>query len=163
MLRHTAHRARQFFAALRPRVTPTQRAEAYALLDVPLRPIFDSMTLGDQQHGIEVCERVRRSAAGDPALLIAALLHDCGKGRVYLWQRVAFVLLSAVPPVLRRIASEDGAEWRRAFWRLAHHPALGAEVVAASGGHPDVVRMIREQDAARPDARLAILQAADEA
>jgi hypothetical protein len=164
MLRRAAHRVRQFFGALRPRVTAEQRERAYSYLDEPHRRIFESMTLRDQQHGIDVFERVRGTAGEDPHLLTAALLHDCGKGRVYTWQRVAFVVLSAAaPPLLRRIAAEDGADWRSAFWRLLHHPALGANMVAAAGGHLDVVRMIREQDAARPDPRLALLQAADEA
>jgi len=164
MARRARHRVRQFVGALRPRVTEADRAGAYAHLDEAQRRIFEAMTLRDQQHGIEVFRRVRASAAGDRALLTAALLHDCGKGRVALWERVAFVVLNAAAPsLLRRVATAEGAPWRQALWRLLHHPELGAEAVAQAGGDPDVVRMIREQDAERPDARLALLQMADEA
>lgn len=158
-----AHRMGQFFGALRPRVDDGERNQAYGWLNDAQRRVFESMTLRDQQHGIEVCRRVRATAGDDPSMLAAALLHDCGKGEVRLWQRVAYVLLGAMPAWRARIASEDGAEWRRAFWRLLHHPALGAAMVAETGAEPDVVRMIREQEARSPDDRLAILQAADNA
>ena len=159
------HRVRQFGGAIRPRVTPADVDEAHRHLDEPLRPLFASMTVRDQQHGLIVMRRVRaRAGEADAELLTAALIHDCGKGRVHLWQRVAHVLMAALAPGLeRRIASETGAEWRRGFWRLLHHPELGAQMAEAAGAHPDVARMIREQDAPAPDARVAMLQAADEA
>jgi HD domain len=164
MLARASHRARQFFGALRPRVAPEQRADAYRYLDGPQRAVFESMMLRDQQHGIDVYRRVAAAAPDDRALLAAALLHDCGKGRVALWQRVAHVLLGATAPSLRaRIASQRGAAWRQAFWRLLHHPELGADMVAQTAADPDTIRMIREQDTAAPDQRLALLQAADDA
>jgi hypothetical protein len=164
MLRSARHRARQFFGALRPRVDPAARADACARLDEPQRRLFESMTLRDQQHGIAVYRAVRAAAPDDAGLQVAALLHDCGKGHVRLWHRVAFVVLeAAAPPLLERVASAEGAAWRRALWRLRHHPLLGADLVAATGADPDVVRIIREQELKPPpDARLALLQAADE-
>jgi len=162
--RQAAHRVRQFFGGLRPRVTEADRAEAYRWLDARLRAVFESMTLRDQQHGIIVYRRVRAEVPGEDApLFAAALLHDCGKGEVMLWHRVAFVLLRLVAGMQARVASEHGTAWRRAMWRLEHHPRLGAEMAAAAGAEADVVRMIREQESAAPDARLALLQAADEA
>lgn len=164
MLARARHRARQFFGALRPHVDPADRADAYRYLNDAQRGVFESMMLRDQQHGIEVYRRVRAAAGEDAGLFTAALLHDCGKGHVRLWQRVAHVLLEAAAPwLLRRIADERGVAWRRAFWRLLQHPALGAAIVAGTGADPDVVRLVREQDSREPDARLALLQAADEA
>jgi hypothetical protein len=157
------HRVRQFFGALVPRVTPADRAEAYAYLSSTERALFETMTLRDQQHGIIVMRRVRRDAGDDALLCTAALIHDCGKGRVAVWHRVAHVLLGVAPRLRERVARADGASWRRAMWRLLCHPQLGSGLAAEAGAHPEVVRMIREQDAAAPDARLAILQAADEA
>ena len=165
MFARALHRIRQFAGALRPRVSAEARADAYRWLLAPQEKIFESMMLRDQQHGIDVYRRVHAEAAPDDRpLFAAALLHDCGKGQVRLWQRVAYVVLGATAPSLRaRIAAERGPEWRRAFFRLLHHPELGARMVAAAGADPDVVRMIREQEATEPDARLALLQAADEA
>jgi hypothetical protein len=165
MLARIRHRMAQFFGALRPRVSDEDRAEACQYLDRPLQAIFESMTLRDQQHGIAVYQRVREACSEQDQILFAAsLLHDCGKGQVRLWHRVAYVLVAAGSPwLLLRIVSPDGAAWRQALWRLHYHPRLGAELVEAAGGHADVVRMIREQDAVTADVRLALLQAADEA
>ena len=157
------HRARQFLGALRPRVTVRERVEAYAYLNQKQQRLFETMTLRDQAHGIHVMRHVRAQAADDAALCAAALLHDCGKGHVALWHRVAFVAVGVMPFTRERIASRHGAEWRQAMWRLLHHPSLGAHLVAQTGADPEIVRMIREQDAPEAEGRLAILQAADEA
>ncbi len=164
MLARLRHRLGQFFGALRPHVSADERAEAYRYLTAGERRLFETMMLRDQQHGIAVYRRVRAASGDDPPLFAAALLHDCGKGRVMLWQRVAHVVLGFVSPGRRgAIASEHGSGWRRAFWRLLYHPEIGAELAAQAGADPDVVRIIREQESERPDARLALLQAADEA
>ena len=156
------HRVRQFFGALRPRVTVRDRIEAYAWLTPPQQRLFETMMLRDQQHGIIVMRRARAEAGDDAVLCAAALLHDVGKGRVALWHRVAYVLLGAAPAWRERVASRHGAGWRQAIWRLVHHPSIGAGMVAQTGADPDVVRMIREQDGVAADGRLAILQAADD-
>jgi len=161
MLARGRHRVRQFFGALRPHVHDADRREAYPWLNEAQQLVFESMMLRDQQHGIEVFRRVSLSSPRDAPLIVAALLHDCGKGQVRLWQRVAHVLMPS--GVRRTLASETGASWRRAFWRLTHHPELGAVTVAATGADPDAVRMIREQEAPARDRRLALLQAADDA
>ncbi len=156
------HRVRQFFGALRPRVTVRERVEAYAWLSPPQQRLFETMTLRDQQHGIIVMRRACAEAGDDAVLCAAALLHDVGKGKVSLWHRVAYVLLGATPNVRERVADRHGAAWRQAMWRLAYHPSLGARLVAGTGADPEVVRMIREQDGVGGDARMVALRAADE-
>ncbi len=165
MLARAWHRVRQFAGALRPHIPAEEREDAYRYLSPAQRRLFESMMLRDQQHGIEVYRRVRAATAGEDApLFTAALLHDCGKGSVCLWQRVAHVMLGVLARALRaRIASEHGAGWRRAFWRLLHHPEIGARMAEGAGADADAVRMIREQETPQPDERLALLQAADEA
>jgi hypothetical protein len=164
MRRRAWHRIRQFLGAIRPRVSEQQRREAYAHLNQAQRRLFESMTIGDQQHGLAVYRRVRAaSPEEDPNLFVAALLHDCGKGHVRLWHRVANVILGRLPGARDRLAMEGDAGWRGALWRLLHHPRLGAELVTTTGADPDVVRMIEEQEAPAPDARLSLLKAADDA
>jgi hypothetical protein len=162
MIARVWHRVRQFFGALRPRVTPAQREDAYRWLSSTEQALFESMVLRDQQHGIVVLRRVRAAAPSEDApLFAAALLHDCGKGDVTLWQRVSHVLL---PPSLEaRIAAEQHPGWRGAFWRLRYHPDIGADAAAKAGSTAETVRLIREQESATPDARLRLLQAADDA
>jgi hypothetical protein len=161
MIARVTRRVRQLVGALRPRVSCDERQAAYRWLSPPEIEVFESMMLRDQQHGIVVLRRVQAASSTDDApLFAAALLHDCGKGRVALWQRV----LHVVSPALEaRMSQADGAGWRRALWRLRYHPELGAEMAAMAGSEQETVRLIREQDAAKSDDRLAILQAADNA
>ena len=119
--------------------------------------------LRDQQHGIHVYRHVRRRGCRRwPALFAAALLHDCGKGRVTMWQRIAHVCLGGSLPGDRpRIADEEGT-WLAAGDVPAavpsrHRGGSGGE----RGSDPETVRLIREQEQPEPDARLALLQAAD--
>jgi hypothetical protein len=156
------YRSRQFFGSLRPRVDPSLRDEATASLPEPARALFDSMTVRDQQHGLDVYRRLREAADHDPDLLAAALLHDCGKGDIDLWHRIAFVLLqSAAPALLRRVAREgDSASWRAALYRSLHHEDLGAKLALAAGCSDRIVALIRGNTS---DPALADLHAADEA
>jgi len=161
------YRSRQLFGSVRPRVDAARRAEAFRLLDDAQRALFATMIVRDQQHCLAVYQRLRASFQGkddDADLLVAALLHDAGKGRVALWHRVAYVLLAATAPgALDRLARPgDGASWRQALYRCRHHPALGAQLAAAAGCSPLTVALIRE-DAAAAGGRLAALHAADEA
>ena len=162
MIARLSHRVRQFFGALRPRVTIRDRVDAYRWLTRPQQTLFETMMLRDQQHGIIVLRRViATTPAEDGPLFAAALLHDCGKGSVTLWQRVAHVVF---PDSLEaRFATEEGSEWHRAFWRLRYHQDIGADAATAAGSDPETVRLIRQQNAEAPDARLQLLQAADDA
>ncbi len=159
------YRSRQFFGALRPRVDAELRANAFRLLREPEQRLFSTMTLRDRQHCLQVYDRLRQHGHDDPDLLVAALLHDVGKGRIALWHRVAYVLLAtAAPGLLRRLAVPgDGPNWRVALYRCRHHPELGAELARQSGCLTQVVALIGGEDVDDPDGRLAALQAADEA
>jgi hypothetical protein len=163
MMRRAWHRVRQFFGALSPRVAAHERDDAYRWLNEGQRQLFESMMLRDQQHGIIVYNRVRAATDADDApLFVAALLHDCGKGQVALWQRVAHVWLGGwAPSIEARIASQDGSGWRRAVHRLRYHPDIGADLAASAASDPETVRLIRAQEQPEPDGRLALLQAAD--
>ncbi|HXF50838.1 MAG TPA: HD domain-containing protein [Dehalococcoidia bacterium] len=158
MLRRARYRAGQFFGALRVRLDPAELAEARALLGDRAWALFRSMDPRDQRHGLDVWRMLREDAADDRDLQVAALLHDCGKGRQSVWTRVAHVALQNVAPGLeRRIARPGGA-----LDRLLRHPEIGAERAREAGCGPEVVRLIREQESAAPDPRLALLQRADE-
>src|SRR3990172_9089339 len=112
------YRSRQFVTSLRPRIDAGLRDEAFALLSEPQRRLFASMTVRDQQHCLDVYRCLRAQRHDDSDLLVAALLHDCGKGQIALWHRVAYVVLDAAAPwFLRGIASQDGGpNWRKALY-----------------------------------------------
>lgn len=158
------YRSRQFFAALRPHVDGDLQADAFRLLSEPERRLFESMTLRDRQHCLEVYARLREQGHDDRDLLAAALLHDVGKGQVALWHRVAYVLLQAsAPGLLQRLASPDqGRGWRPALHRCLHHPELGAELARQAGSSSQVIALIRAAEYDAPDERLLALQSADD-
>jgi hypothetical protein len=164
VLSRPLYRSRQFFTSLRPRIDEALRDEAYAYLSDGERRLFQSMLARDQQHSLEVYRRVR-SEHSDRDLLAAALLHDCGKGRIALWHRVAFVLLdAAAPSFLRRVvAPGDGPGWRQALYRCAHHEELGAERARAAGASERTVQLIRGDRTDTSAQQLAALHAADDA
>ncbi len=164
MLARAIYRSRQFFTSLRPHVEPKQRHQACALLNASERQLFESMTLRDQQHCLDVYRRLSARHT-DPDLLAAALLHDCGKGQIALWHRVAYVLLDAgAPSILRRIIAPGiGNDWRQALYRCVHHPELGAQAAQRAGSTARVVQLIRGERTTESSDQLAALHAADDA
>jgi hypothetical protein len=164
MLARSLYRSRQFFGSLRPRVDEGSKEEAVRLLSGPQRELFDSMVLRDQKHCLDVYNILRQDTT-DRDLLTAALLHDCGKGRISVWHRVAFVLLDAAAPGLlsRIVAPGDGGGWRQALYRCQHHDRLGADLARRAGCSDATVALIRG-DSSAPHIResLAALEAADD-
>lgn len=173
MLSRALYRSGQFFRSLRLRVDATERQEAAALLGERLIPLFDSMTPRDQRHCLDVFWILRQRGCEDTDLLIAALLHDAGKGRlagarIRLWHRVAYVLLAAASPrLLARTANGRGPRvpaLTEGLRSLHQHCERGAILAEALGAPAPVVELIarhEEKDAA--DGRLRVLQAADDA
>ncbi len=158
------YRTRQFIAALRPRVGEAEASAARALLGPELSPLFDSMPPRDRRHCLDVYAKLLDTGCDDADTLVAALLHDSGKGRlsgvtVRLWHRVAYVMLAtAAPTALRRLS------WKGSGLSvLKHHPGIGARLAESMGASPKVITMIREHEAAsRDDSSLAQLRAADD-
>jgi predicted HD phosphohydrolase len=98
-------------------------------------------------------------------LLAAALLHDVGKGRLHVVDRVAFVLLGRLSGRLRaRLGAPEGMRFRQALWRLEHHPRLGRELLA-DVSRPRVTDLVAAHLAsgAGDDEELRWLMAADSA
>ncbi|MEX0785192.1 MAG: hypothetical protein WD939_01005 [Dehalococcoidia bacterium] len=161
-----AYRGRQLFSSLRPRVDPSARDEALAVLGERERALFTRMALRDQQHCLAVYAKLRSQGHDDRDLLAAALLHDAGKGRISLWHRVAFVMLeTSSSRLLDVLASADGPAWpevggwRQALYRCRHHPALGAKLAEEAGASARTVALIREDPSSEG---LAALHSADE-
>ena len=164
-LARATYRARQFFGALGARLDSTDREVVASSLSEEQRRLFYAMTMRDRRHCLDVYHALRRQGCGDDELLLAALLHDVGKGPVRLWHRVAYVLLKAASSRLAdRVARADGQSWRGAMASLRHHAVEGAALVEEAGAPAAVVDLVRRHEASEPaDARLALLRSADEA
>ncbi|MHB1414665.1 MAG: HD domain-containing protein [Chloroflexota bacterium] len=135
------YRTRQFFAALRPRVTSAERALVADHLTPAEHALFLRLPPAYQRHSVAVWQRLRAQGERNPDLLRAALLHDVGKSRAQLTlgHRVLIVLLERFAPgVLRALARGEGASgWRAAFQVHDRHALIGARL-AADAGAPEV-------------------------
>ena len=159
-----AYRIRQFLASLGAGLSPQERQIVGARLSEQQQRLFYSMAVRDQRHCLDVFHAVEGGGCQDEEVLLAALLHDVGKGPVRLWHRVAYVLLRALwPRLLARVAQPEGRGWRRAMASLDDHAARSATLAEAAGAPATVVELIRHhQSADASDGRLALLREADD-
>ena len=156
----TAYRTRQVLHALSPRMDEADRTAAMAVLSPAEARLFTAMQKRDQRHALEVARRVRAQGSNDLDLIKAALLHDCGKGEVPIWLRVAKVL---APGFVSSAGSASSSGWRGSAYRLTHHPEIGARLVRDAGAGDVTASLIRGHVAAADEGRLALLISADDA
>ena len=150
----------QVLHALWPRLSQPDLASVPDVLTDELAALFFGMEKRDQRHALEVARRLRESGVADPDLLVAALLHDCGKGAVPISLRILKV---AFPSVLHRMADEGSPGSRGAAFRLLEHAEIGARMAEARGASTLTVRLIRERVLPHEQQNLALLHAADDA
>jgi len=167
-------RLRQGVRALVAWARPVNLAAAAAILPEPLLTLFASLPRRDQQHGLEVLCSILDAGGTDTALLIAGLLHDCGKSRFpfAVWEKTMVVLVERFAPALAlRWGQANSTGWRRPFVIRVQHPEWGAQIVAKHGADALTVELIRRH-AEKPirstanavaDRLLVALQAADDA
>lgn len=158
------------------RVGTGERATLDAWVPGPLLALFDGMPVADRRHGLDVVASLRASGgADDPELLLAGLLHDCGKSTgsgqgdshgtghgIGLLPRIAWSLGEAFGPWVVRLARRLPG-FDRALDQLRDHARRSADLVLAAGGSPRTADLIRDQAAAPADPAGELLRLADEA
>ncbi|MFO1538949.1 MAG: HD domain-containing protein [Chloroflexota bacterium] len=153
------HRVRVHLTA---RVSLAERAGLATLLSPRELALFDSLHVADRRHGIVVRDALLAAGERDPDLLVAALLHDAGKGpRTGLAPRIAWALGerhgTAIHAVALRIPGLRGG-----VARMRDHVVVSARLAAEAGARPRVVALIAAQSAPEEPAARA-LHLADEA
>ena len=158
-----AGKVRQVWRHVAGRVAASERAELAGWLTPAQLALFDSMHRADQRHGLDVRDSLRRAGHAERDLLLAALLHDCGKGpRVGLWHRVGWSLAERYGAgVARALAPLPG--FSRAFALIDDHPRRSAELALAAGCSPLTADLILHQAEPAETELARALQLADAA
>lgn len=168
-MRWWAGRLRQFRRHLGARVTPAERVDLARWAPSWAVDAFDAMHVADRRHGLDVVGSLRadgvdQASEADRELLLAGLLHDCGKGDTGGWPRVAVALGQAYGAPVRRLGRLlPWPGWGAALDRLEAHAETSARMVAAAGGSLRTVELIRHQDAPEDPVDGERLRLADEA
>lgn len=166
------YRVGQFLRGLRTAVDPEEARTIVSLLSDAELQLFLAMRPRDRRHAAETMRYAAEIAASHGAepsrdLLVAALLHDVGKGQLRIEDRVLYVVLRALSvDLVDRLATTEGGRWRLALWRLRHHASVGAAQLETIGSAPRVVALTAIHHDAPPaedDLELTWLLAADEA
>ena len=157
------HRVRQVREASLP-PSADDLALAREVLADGLLALFHRQEARDQRHSANSARwLLERGHDDDHDLLVAALLHDAGKGAQRTRDRVAHVLTEWLPDTLV-VAEHSRFEMRRALARSRAHSEIGADLLVAAGASPRVVELTRlHHRPAGRDAMLALLQRADAA
>lgn len=140
------YRTGQALRALTAFLRPIDRDAAAAVLGPDLMPLFDRMRRSEQLHSIAVMKTLREAGHTHPDLMIAALLHDCGKSRYPygFTDRVLVVVVSKVTPARYRAWGDGPAEGARRRYAVARqHPVWSAEDMAAHGASTLAVALAR--------------------
>jgi hypothetical protein len=147
---------------VRARVSTAERDDLTDWLSPAQLALFDRMHVADRRHGLDVVAALRKAGASDPDLLVAGLLHDCGKGpRVRLVHRVAWSLGQRYGEWIWR-ASSHMPTFRYGLDRLRNHADRSAELAVDAGCSQRAVELIRLQENPVDEAG-RLLHAADEA
>jgi hypothetical protein len=143
-------------------VCADERAELEGWLTPAQIALFDAMAAADRRHGLDVVAHLRASGAADADLLVAGLLHDCGKGRrIRLVHRVAWSLGSRYGAWIWQESSHLPT-FRAGLASLRDHARRSAELAENAGCSTRTIELIRNQETPTDDAGRLLL-AADEA
>lgn len=139
-------------------------AVARAWLDSSLLPLFERQHPRDIVHSANTARWLLNRGQSDPDLIVAALLHDVGKGPQRRLDRTLYVLASHAG-LARALASPASRfELRRAVSRSVNHSRAGADELQLAGASSRVAELAaRHHEAAGNDPVLALLQQADAA
>ena len=133
-----ARHARRFFRGLRGSLTPAEERTVRSLLRPAELQLFAGLQGRERRHALDVLAWLRANASPSDELLVAALLHNTGKGRLYAHERILHVLLLQFAPGLHERLAEPrgraaGARPRRAARppRARSGAACGDRLLAA--------------------------------
>lgn len=145
------------------RVSPAERIEVATLLTPGELALFDAMPPADRRHGLDVVARLGDLGAHDHDLLVAGLLHDCGKGpTVRLAHRVAWSLGERYGTWIHAAAAAVPG-FGPGIERIRVHAARSAEMMLGAGASERAADLARHQAVPVDPVLGELLRVADEA
>ncbi|HHV63947.1 MAG TPA: hypothetical protein GXX46_02560 [Peptococcaceae bacterium] len=148
------YRMKQLYHTLFAKVEPSE----YAWLEKKLAPaefaLFTKQPLPEQRHALDVAFEINNKKKeiiqtyGQNIyenLILAALLHDCGKSliRLHLWQRVFIVIAGCLPQSWRNKIIEQRNLFGKTLLIYKRHPAWGKRLAARIGVNKEVQSLIQ--------------------
>jgi hypothetical protein len=153
-----ATKLRRTRSYIRARVSEAEREGLAGRLTPQQMALFDRMQLADRRHGLDVMADLAGRGATDADLLLAGLLHDCGKGpRVRFTHRVAWSLGQHYGAWIWRAAAHMPT-FRTGLAAMRDHAERSARLAAEAGCSVRAVSLIRNQENPTDDAGRLLLE-----
>ena len=165
-------RIRQFYRAVRARITPVDKQWLEGILPADAQKLFYAMHPADQYHALNVARTAMRLSSEystvDKALLLrAALLHDVGRvqGDMDIMGKVLAVLVKHYfPQKAQQLAKKQNGWLGHIMYVYYHHPEIGASKLETIGMVEEaaIIRWHHAPSAGNESPELVILRAADD-
>lgn len=139
------YRIRQFWQALLPKISSQELQWAFDILPAPTIPLFLGQSLTEQRHALDVTLDLWSAELNNHNLLIAALLHDCGKSKnpLKVWERIYIVLLQRAPRKTWDFLLGSYPFLSSPLRTAQDHPKWGAELALNYGLDVEIVELIQ--------------------
>lgn len=134
-------------------INPSEIEWVAKILPASAFSIFLKQALPEQRHALDVTKSLEielKSLALRPDeyqnLIIAALLHDCGKSlaAVHMWQRILIVLVDIFPPQLKKYMGAKPGHLSVALNISYHHAQWGETLAKEAGLNQQICLLIRQ-------------------
>lgn len=163
------YRVHQFIQAIFPHLDPSEIAWALDNLPPEASSLFLRQSRTEQRHALDVAQGLMNeindlTVSNFQNLLVAALLHDCGKSMVSirLWHRVFIVLMQKMPHSLWSRLERSNSVFTAPLKTASQHALWGANLAKKAGLDPVICLLIHEHHS--PNTELGrILERADNA
>lgn len=152
------YRVHQFIHALSPHISSLEITWALENLPPEACPLFLKQSRPEQRHALDVAQSLmnaRKSLTPTDFqfLLVAALLHDCGKSKVYnrLWHRVFIVLMQKMPPFMWSRLERSHTVFAAPLITASQHALWGGNLAQSAGLNPMICLLIWEHHSPRTE------------
>lgn len=148
------YRLNQLYNAVFAGVTPSEYSWLNTFLTTKVFTLFCQQTLPEQRHALDVYYDIRNNktaieriygCSAYEDLLLAALLHDCGKSLIEpsLWQRILIVTTGYLPSRWKQRINSRRNFLSRTLMIYDQHPSWGRRLAAKAGINDNVQLLIQ--------------------